>query len=194
MMHRRNILISAAAIFIASTMPTMNAMAAAPSLELFGTQLKNAKRDQLRQVFKQGGMSAVREDLRYWVDTYNSNGVLEGASQFEAGYVSKTGQFAYARYTFPGFMNAGLVKNVIDLVASKYGQPASKRGRYDLGPVTATWKVAQNMKIEVSRGWPDTTTYLAFIDNAANQAMDAEIDAERKRQKQQKAQAQSKAF
>lgn len=193
-MHRRSILLAATTALIASTLTGAPAWAAAPSLELFNTPLKDAKRDQLRQVFKQGGMSAIREDHRYWVDTYNSNGVLDGASKFEAGYLSKTGQFAYARYTFPGFMKTDLVKNVIDLVKSKYGKPSTLQGRYALGPVTATWNVAQNMKIEVSRGWPDTTTYLAFVDSAAKRAMQAEIDAERQKQEQQKARAQSQAF
>lgn len=193
-MQRRKILLASATIIATLTLPIVSATAATHTLELFGTPLKGAQRDHLRQVLKQGGMTATRENQNYWVDLYNSNGVLQGASKFEAGYVSKTNQFAYAQYTFAGFMDTGLVKKVIDLVTSKYGKPASRKGQYNLGTVTATWTVGQNMKIEVSRGWPDTTTYLSFVDIGAHQAMQAEIDAMKKERQKTEARAQSNAF
>jgi len=192
-MQRRKFLMVIGAI-AAITLSGAPVMAATPNIEMFGTTLKGAKRDQLRQVFKQGGMIPTREDGAYWVDLYDSNGVLNGAAQFAVGYVMKTDEFAYAQYTFPSTMNTGLVKEVIDLVASKYGQPSEKKGQYGLGSVTATWKVGKNMKIEVSRGWPDTTTYLSFVDIPSNKAMNAEMEDNNKKMQQQKAAAQSNAF
>ncbi len=97
-------------------------MAADPRpLELFGVTLKGAARDQLRQVFKQNGLRATREENGYWVDTYDAHGVLEGASDFQAGYIVASGKFAFAQYTFASFMDTQLVAKVIKMVATKYG-------------------------------------------------------------------------
>lgn len=164
------------------------------TLDLFGTTLKNATRDQLRSVYKSNGLQSTREDKNYWVDTYNAKGVLEGATEFNCGYVSATDKFAYAVYTFPTFMDERLVERVVNLVSTKYGRPSSMSGNYGLGPVVAKWSLPQGMQIEVSRGWPDTTTYLKFIDVAANKAMETEMNESKKAQEAAKARAQSKAF
>lgn len=164
------------------------------TLELFGVALKNAPRDQLRQAFKQNGLRVTREDNNYWVDTYNAEGVLDGASQFQAGYVAASGKFAFAQYTFSGFMDTQLVGKVINMVSTKYGRPSSQKGNYGLGEVTAKWNMGQDMQVVVSRGWPDTTTYLQFIDASAQRQMNAEIEAEKSAQVRQKAKSQSKAF
>lgn len=191
-MHRRSFIVATAAVIAISAMP---ATAAEPKpLELFGVVLKGATRDQLRQTFKQNGLRATREENNYWADTYDAQGVLDGASDFQAGYVAATGKFAYARYTFSGFMNTQLVGKVINMVTTKYGRPSSQNGSYGLGEVTAKWNMGQGMQIEVSRGWPDTTTYLSFTDSAAYNQMRAEIDAEKKAQATQQVKAQSKAF
>ena len=163
-------------------------------LELFGVTLKNATRDQLRQAFKQNGLKVTREDNNYWVDAYNAEGVLDGASKFQAGYVSASGKFAFAQYTFSGFMDTQLVGKVINMVSTKYGRPASQQGNYGLGEVSAKWNMGQDMQVVVSRGWPDTTTFLEFVDLSARRQMNAEIDAEKNAQVTQKAKSQSKAF
>lgn len=170
-------------------------LAQAPkSLDLFGVTLKNAGREELRGVFKRNGLKATREDNRYWVDNYDAKGVLDDASEFSCGYVSATDKFAYAQYTFPAFMDEQLVAKVIQLVSSKYGKPSSQSGNIRLGPVTAKWQLPQGMQIEVSRGWPDTTTYLKFLDPTTFRLMQAEIEKERNAQVNQKARAQNQAF
>ena len=188
------IVVSIAAAALFSVAPNANADQKSKQVELFGVSLKNADRDQLRQVFKQNGMVPTREDNGYWVDTYDAQKVLEGASDFKTGYVSASNKFAFAEYTFSGFMDTGMVGKVIEMVTTKYGRPSSKSGSYGLGPVTAKWSMGQGMQIEVSRGWPDTTTLLRFIDSAANKQMQAEINTEKNAQARQKAQSQSKAF
>lgn len=179
---------------LASALPVIAAESKPRKLELFGVALKDASRDQLRQVFKQNGMRAIREEKKYWVDIYDATGVLEGASQFQAGYVAATDKFAYAQYTFPAFMDTQLVGKVINMVSVKYGRPSSQKGNYHLGEVSAKWNLGQGMQIEVSRGWPDTTTYLTFKDISSYNQMLAEIDSEKKAQEQQRAKSQSKAF
>jgi len=183
------------AVFLGLSFATGSALAQAPkTLELFGVSLKGANREALRDVFKRNGLQAVREDSRYWVDTYNAKDVLEGASEFASGYVSATEKFAYAQYTFPTFMDEELVARVIQMVSTKYGKPSSQSGSIRLGPVTAKWQLAQGMQVEVYRGWPDTTTHLKFLDPVAYRLMQGEIDKERNAQTTQKARTQSSAF
>lgn len=163
-------------------------------LSLFGTPLKGADRSQLRDTLKKNDLKAIREDDRYWVDTYNPQGVLDGASAFEAGYVSQTHEFAYARYTFKSFMDAQQVGKIVSMVTSKYGEPSTRNGNYSLGKVSVQWNFPQGMFIEVTRGWPDTTTYLAFIDAKNNARMESEIATETKRQESEKTSSQGHAF
>lgn len=168
--------------------------AAAPALELFGTPLKGVNRSTLREALRKGGMRPTREDDRYWVDQYDASAVLDGASEFSAGYVYASGEFAFARYRFNAFMDTGLVTKVADMVINKYGPPSKREGDARLGEVRYQWNLPQGMRIEVRRGWPDTTTYLVYTDNAANARMEAEIEETRKQADQEKARSQSHAF
>lgn len=163
-------------------------------LELFGVPLKGASREQLREAFLKNGLRPIRVDNNYRGDTYDAEGVLDGASTFEAYYVRKTETFAVAEYKFPGFMDTQLVTRVITLVTNKYGRPTSRRGDAGLGPVTATWNMGQGMFIEVSRSWPDTTTSLIFVDEKGLAAVRAEQKAHRDQQDRERAKSQSKAF
>lgn len=162
-------------------------------LELFGVALKGASRDELRAVLKKQSLRPLQEDKNTWGDTYSAEGVLEGASELFVGYV-RDDKFAYARYTFEAFMDTQLVEKVINTVSTKYGRPSSVQGSYSLGPVTAVWKLDKGGQIEVTRGWPDTTTYLRLIDSPAYAQMRAEMESDRKADAAQKAKAQSKAF
>jgi len=163
-------------------------------LSLFGVELKDVKRDDFRVACKQTGCIPVREDKDYWVDVFEVNGKLKGASDLHAGFVKATDSFAFAQYTFKGFMDTKLVERVIGLVSSKYGRPSSVQGNYGLGPVKAVWDIKGGMMIEVSRNWPDTTTYLIYVDNAAYSRMDKEIQAMRLEKERVESKAQNAAF
>lgn len=153
-----------------------------PPLELFGVPLKSASREQLRQVFKQNGMQAVREDQKHWIDSYQ--GGADGSPEFIAGYVEATDKFAFAVYTLSG--DTKLVANVVDLVSTKYGRPTSQSGSYDSGPVRAEWHLSQGMEIMVCRGWPDTTTSLIYRDASAFKQMINEMETVENSQEPQK--------
>lgn len=170
------------------------ATASAPRLELFGLPLKGASRAQLRTSLRKGGMRSTREDDNHWVDVYDASAVLDGASEFVAGYVFATGEFAYAQYRFDGFMDTALVTKVADMVIHKYGQPAKREGNASLGNVKYQWNLAEGMRIDVTRGWPDTTTYLRYSDRKAFAAMLAAQEENRKQTDAEKARAQSHAF
>lgn len=109
-------------------------------------------------------------------------------------YVKATHRFAVAEYTFSSLMDDDQVAKIIALVQSKYGAPSSMLGNAGLGPVTALWNLPDGMQIKVSRGWPDTTTFLDYIDVAADHAADAEMNAEKKAELKLKAKQESSAF
>ena len=155
---------------------SLTASAAAPpkqgsskTLELFGMKLKGSDRQQLRAALAKGGLRPIRVNDNYWVDTYNAKGALEGASSFAAGYVQRSNVFAFGQYQFDAFMDTGLVTRVATMVAHKYGPPSSKVGNDGLGEVTYTWNLPEKMVIRVLRGWPESTTYLKFVDPAAEE-------------------------
>jgi IS605 OrfB family transposase len=131
---------------------------------------------------------------RHERDLYDASGTLKEAKELSVGYVAKTGRFAYAEYKFESFMDTDQVRRVIEMVGTKYGKPSSFRGSYGLGNVSAQWNLPGGINLEVRRGWPSTTTYLTYSHSANYAAMRQEIQAQEKRQQQQEAQRQSKAF
>lgn len=161
--------------------------------KLFNVELKGISRDKMRTVLAGTAVKPIREDDHYWVDKYNANGVLEGATDLNFGY-SSNGQFAYAEYKFPAFVNTSKIIDVANLVASKYGQPSQRSGNTSLGEASLTWNFKNGMAIVVYRGWPDTTTFLQIKDKMSYNKMKAEMDAQEKKQFQQKAKQQQAAF
>lgn len=190
--HRvRRFALSAVALVLFCAAPL--ALAAEP-LALFGTPLKGATRAELRQALPKAGLTPTRVDDGYFCDTYQTDGVPQGASQLTVCYTEDNNAFASAEYTFTAFMDTGLVKRVIDTVAQKYGRPGSVSGNYGLGNVTARWTMPQGMEIRVTRGWPDTTTYLDLIDRTNNDRMQAQMKAASASRLKQQAQKDSSAF
>jgi len=191
------VLFTAAAVLFSAGRPASRKVARPPraqQLELFGVRLKNATRDQLREALKQNGMRAIREDKGNWVDAYDPGEVLEGSSEFLAGYVDATDRFAFAAYLFNGLADTQLVGRVIGMVVTKYGPPTSLSGAYDNGPVSAEWDMGQGMGIMVCRGWPDTTTALIYRDAAAYRQMRAEMKSEQNGEDRQDGRSQEKAL
>lgn len=169
------------------------AQAASP-LELFGVSLHNAHRDTLRVAAKKAGLLAERVDNNYFCDKYAVNGHLKGAKTLYLCYTGNTNLFANAEYVFETFMDTGLVSRVIDMVGEKYGTPDSQDGTADIGPVAAIWQEANDMRVKVWRGWPDTTTYLDLTDIPNKNHMDDQIQSQKAQQQKQQAKQQSNAF
>lgn len=172
---------------------TATSIAHAADVSFFGTPLKDAERSALRQELNKGGVQATREDNNYWCDQYNAKAALEGAEDLTVCYEIKTQRFASATYKFPAFVDPGKVREVVDMVSRKYGKPIRVSGSYSLGEVTATWKLG-SVDIEVSRGWPDTTVYLAYLDRARHARMNSEIKAQENTERNAVAKRQSQAF
>jgi hypothetical protein len=171
--------------------------AAAPQpspLSLFGTPLKGASRASLRQALTQAGLVPTRVDDAYYCDLYSTNGVPEGSTELQVCYTEDDNTFASARYTFPAFMDTGLVKRVVETVSVKYGRPSALVGNYGLGEVSARWAQPQGMEVRVNRGWPDTTTYLQLLDRNNEGKMKAQMKAAEDARLRQRAQQDTRAF
>ena len=162
------------------------------STQLFGEALSCTDKDALRLAAKQAGAKATREDNGYWYDTYDSSGLLEGTSELSIAYIKQ--KFAKAYYKYNSMMDAHKVVEVRDMVASKYGKPATSNGNPSLGPVSYTWKLKDGIQVKVSREWPDTTVYLTYTHPANFAAMEAEQARQKRAEEDEKRGKQSKAF
>ena len=181
-------------IFAKHNLAALKEQEASP-LRIFGVGLKGARRPQLEAALTAAGLTPHNGQVgpRWWFDAYNVNGRLKGATRLLVGYTSHS-RFALAQYTFPGFMDPGLVRRIIDMAQTKYGKPTSIHGNFGLGAVTATWNVGDGMAVEVTRGWPNTTTYLKLIDVLARARMKLEMRHQKEQQRAAQAKRESNAF
>jgi hypothetical protein len=183
-------------ITVAFAVATLSALAAhaGEPLSLYGSPLKGAVRTQLREALLKAGLKPTRVDDQYFCDLYAVNGQLKGASELSVCYTEDKNTFATATYTFPSFMDTDQVRRVVATVKAKYGAPNQVSGTYDLGNVTARWNEPQGEVIEVSRGWPDTTTYLLLEDRANAARMHAQIKRDQEQRTQRQAAKDASAF
>ncbi|MEI7844134.1 MAG: tetratricopeptide repeat protein [Gallionellaceae bacterium] len=170
----------------------MSACQKKASTLIFGEALNCTSKNALRQALKAGGLKATREDDGYWYDTYDSSEALEGSSGLSVAYVK--GKFARSFYEFNSSMNTGKVAEVRNMVVSKYGQPTTSSGNVSVGEVSYTWKLKDGIKVEVSRGWPNTSVTLAYIHPVNFTAMEAEQARQKEEKEAAKYNKQNKAF
>lgn len=164
-----------------------------PGTILFGIPLKNASRKDLRAAIKKQGAKVKSEDNNKWGDSYASEAILSGSTVLSVTYANDD-RFAGASYTFPGIMDSQLVVKVKEMVESKYGTPGESSGNPGLGAVSYGWKLKDGIRISVSRGWPDTTTYLEYTDPKNYKTMKAEMEVQQQKKEAQKYRAQDKVY
>jgi len=163
------------------------------STKLFDVDIMCANRDDMMAATKKAGASAKQEDKNKWGDYYYSSNVLKGSSELYVGYTVDD-YFAYAQYTFPSRMDSQQVVKIKNMVASKYGEPTYRNGNVGLGNVTYKWTLDDGIVLKVSRGWPNTTTYLRYTYSKNYKAMQDEMKRQRLAREKKEAQAQSNAF
>jgi TPR repeat protein len=161
--------------------------------KVFKTALKCTDRDSLMAAVKNAGAKVNKEDKNNWGDTYFTSDLLKGSSELTIEYTVDD-FFAKASYTFPSRMDSGQVTKVRDFVSNKYGAPQSSSGKPSLGKVTYKWTLDDGIELKVSRGWPDTTTYLSYIYPENYQAMVAEQERQKKEKQAKQYEAQNNAF
>ncbi|MUK41517.1 hypothetical protein GNP61_08070 [Aliivibrio fischeri] len=161
--------------------------------KLFGLSIKCANRDSLMVAIKKAGATVKLEDKQKWGDLYNSKSLLKGSSELAVDYTVDD-YFAKATYTFSSYMDKNQVTNVRSFVSAKYGEPDYSDGKVSLGNVTYKWYLEDGIELKVSRGWPNTTTYLSFIYPENYQAMLNEQEKQKKAREAKQYKSQSNAF
>lgn len=192
-MYRRAFLASVGAAIALSAVPAF-ASGGQQKFELFGLDVFNMSRDEIRVGLKKAGLKATREDNNSWADEYDPSGQLKGATKAEFVYVDATGEFVGVVYTFPSRMDPGQVKRIAEMVESKYGEFNGGRGNWDVGATHVFWNLPGGIVIVVERGWPNTTTTMEIAMSDRADRMRAEIAEFQKRRKAKEAKAQSHAF
>lgn len=160
--------------------------------KLFGVLVKCANRDQLTAAVKNAGGKEKLEDKNHRIDVYHSATLLKGSS--ELAIYTHYGNFVKAQYTFPSHLDAQQILRVQEFVSNKYGNPTTSSGNAALGDASFEWRLGDGIILEVSRGWPDTTTYLKFTNPEIYQAMQAEQEREKKEREAKEYRKQSNAF
>ncbi|ASK79069.1 hypothetical protein CF386_08345 [Paraphotobacterium marinum] len=131
------------------------------STKLFGIALKCASRHLMSSAILNAGAKPIRENTDYFNDLYETKNVFKGSKNLEVFYIE--GVFAKAKYSFPSMMEPYQVRTIKDLVALKYGQPDEVKGQIDRGDVLYSWKLNDGIILNVKRSWPDTTSYIEYI-------------------------------
>ncbi|MDD4911578.1 MAG: tetratricopeptide repeat protein [Sideroxydans sp.] len=159
---------------------------------LFNEAVMCTNKDTLRAAIQEGGAVVEREDDGYWYDIYDSSEILEGTSKLSVSYIKD--KFARAFYEYDADMDTAKVVEVRDMVASKYGKPATSSGNPAVGEVRYTWKLKDGIQLEVNRGWPDTTVYLTYTHPANFAALEAEQERQKHAAEVEKRGKQNRAF
>lgn len=172
---------------------TCVAVPAWAGVTLFGQEIAKTNREAMRAALKSEQVVVQREDNSYWVDLYDASGLLDEAKKLSISYRDRDGRLATLSYTFDSFMDTQQVVRIANLVSQAYGKPDRRAGNPGLGEVTYTWR-KDGLTIEVSRGWPSTTTTLMYTNEPIYKDMKSEIAREKERQAKERASQQQGRF
>ncbi len=149
---------------------------------LFSEEVLCVSREDLLQAIDRAGGVLTQARDSGWYDRYNSVNLLSNSSELIVGY-TRAGEFALAQYTFPSESDPHQVSEIKAMVQNRYGLPTSVGGSPRHGKVNYAWKTKDGIEIRVSRGWPNTTTYMVFRNPKVYSEMLAEINAYKNTQK-----------
>lgn len=130
----------------------------AQAVELFGVELAQASRDQLRGAIKNAGVKLVREagDDAFF-DTYEADSLMPGAKFLYLGFTKKDRQFAFAEYRFSGLSNEPLLQRL----KQKYGQPQRAKPRF-FSDYRYRWTDG-SIEINLYSDWSSYATRLVYF-------------------------------
>lgn len=149
----------------------------AKGLELFGQDLTQTNRQQMRQALAKSKVISLREQDAYPYDLYDPSPWLKGATEMVLGYTPTSQAFAVAEIAFRSEDDTEQVRLVAEQVAKELGPWNRVLGRRASGPVEFEWRKGAT-RVLVHRGWPDTTTYLVYEVPAQAQLMQSELNQE----------------
>jgi len=127
------------------------------AFELFGTNINNTDRDQLRGIIRNTGANVVREaGDDNWYDIYDMSAKFEQGKRLFVGYEKTAGRFAFAEYQLPyDYFDMMLLR-----LKAKYGEPVVRYGRYDSDKLYA-WNI-DGIDIRFTQDWNRNISQLVY--------------------------------
>ena len=152
--------------------------------KLFGVVFKNAGIDEMREaIIKNGGIPLGERGFRH--QEFKSKAIIEESETLRL-LSDSTGRLYRASYKFPSFKETEQITKIRRMIEHKYGLPYVSDGNEKIGKACHEWKLADGIYIVVFRDWPDTTTWLHYINPEIDKIVKAEseeIDRRREREK-----------
>ncbi len=129
---------------------------------LFSELISCADRALLREKIKQQSIKVLSEDNSQWADRYFTGAMIKGSSELNINY-TRENQFVKATYTFVGRNNPALIGKIKQQLTERYGQPHLSIGEALKGEASFQWTLKDSIILNVYRFWPDTTTFVEYI-------------------------------
>lgn len=141
---------------------------------LLGLSLAGTTRREMRAVLGKLGARPIREDDRYWYDTYDGTAVLPGSGELVAGYTDRGGRLAVLRCTFPVTLDAPSVEELAEAIEGKYGPADFERGSAARGLAEYRWDIG-NVTVTLQRARTDGPVHLTYEVAGVRRILDAEM-------------------
>lgn len=139
--------------------------------------LKCIHRAFMHKGLEEAGLHTLQHGFEYRADTYDTKKQMPGSDRLEIFYTNGL-RLGFARYVFPSSEDVEQVVRVKELAQARYGEPAEVTGNPDIGPVSFRWVQQDGVELEVSRGWPDTTTFMTYYVPEYYTILRRELDAQ----------------
>ncbi len=126
--------------------------------QLFGVNLADATRDELRSAINNAGVKLVQaagSDAFY--DIYLGDSLLHRANHLYLGFVKRDKRFAFAEYDFDGLKQSVLYKKLME----KYGKPVKIKGKF-FTDESYNW-ISEGVKISLVKDWSSYKTRLIYF-------------------------------
>jgi hypothetical protein len=128
------------------------------AISLFGVDLLQATRDEMRSAVRKPGAKLIREAGREgFYDEFGSEKLLQGSSKLYLGYVKKDNQLAFVEYQFEGFHHPELILKITE----KYGKPRTIKGKFQ-SDSRYQWLI-DGVQILIYQDWAVYKTRLVYF-------------------------------
>ena len=130
----------------------------AVAVELFGVNLNQTSREELRAAVQQSGAELISEgNDAVFFDAYDSTTLIPGSRRLYLGFVRSSGAFSFAEYEFPGLSS----QRVLAFMQSKYGAPDESRKGDFISDQAYVWN-RDGISIELSSDWSNYRVLLSY--------------------------------
>ncbi len=128
------------------------------AVELFGVDLNNTNRDELRAAVQESGATLISEgNDEQWFDAYDSSSILPGSHRLYLGFVRSSGAFSFAEYEFPGVTTARLLSRL----EARYGTAdQTEKGQF-ISDQRHIWN-RDGLTIEIFSDWRNYRVLLSY--------------------------------